>query len=41
MRRPYDLMSLLQQEKRAKVFAKIKAQLMAQKEEIESENCQY
>ncbi|KAH7642607.1 LOW QUALITY PROTEIN: tetratricopeptide repeat protein 17 [Dermatophagoides farinae] len=38
MRRPYDLMSLLQQEKRAKVFAKIKAQLMAQKEEIESEN---
>lgn len=39
MRRPYDLMSLLQQEKRAEVFAKIKTQLMAQKEEIESENC--
>lgn len=39
MRRPYDLMSFLQQEKRADVFSKIKTQLLAQKEEIESENC--
>lgn len=39
MRRPYDLMSFLQQENRADKFSSIKNQLMMQKEEIESESC--
>lgn len=39
MRRPYDLMAFLQQEKRAEVFGKIKSQLIVQKEGIETESC--
>ncbi|XP_054158447.1 tetratricopeptide repeat protein 17-like [Oppia nitens] len=37
LRRPYDLMSLLHQERRADMLATIKNQLIAQKEEIESD----
>lgn len=39
MRLPYDLMSFLQQEKRADMFQQIKTQLLVQKEEIESDSC--
>ncbi|CAG2173822.1 unnamed protein product [Oppiella nova] len=38
LRRPYDLMSLLHQEKRADMLATIKNQLIQQKEEIESDS---
>ncbi|KPM07228.1 hypothetical protein QR98_0057160 [Sarcoptes scabiei] len=38
MRLPYDLMSFLQQEKRADMFQQIKTQLLVQKEEIESDS---
>ncbi|CAG2111950.1 unnamed protein product [Medioppia subpectinata] len=38
LRRPYDLMSLLHQEKRADKLAAIKNQLIQQKEEIESDS---
>ncbi|RWS11143.1 Tetratricopeptide repeat protein 17-like protein [Dinothrombium tinctorium] len=36
LRRPYDLVSLLEQEKRAEALKRIKTQLMAQKETIEA-----
>jgi hypothetical protein len=38
LRRPYDLMSLLHQENRAQMLSTIKNQLIAQKEEIESDS---
>ena len=41
MRRPYDLMSLLQQEKRADLFSQIKSQLLVQKHEIETDSCEF
>lgn len=40
MLRPYDLMSLLKQEERVDEFSQVKKHLIAQKEEIESDNCE-
>lgn len=41
MRRPYDLMSFLEQEKRAETFMEIKSQLIALKEEIETDSSKW
>lgn len=41
MKRPYDLMSFLQQEQRSREFVQIKQQLLKKKQAIEKYDCKY